>query len=60
MAVLITTNTQKKLFSQDVIKIGSTKECDFFINNIGKENLVLQFSKEKNKYILVNRNINII
>ena len=59
MAVLITSNTQKKVFNQEFITIGSSKDCDFVIN-IGKEKLVLQFSQEKGKYVLTNKNPKIL
>ena len=59
MAILITSNTQKKVFNQDIITIGSTKDCDFIVN-IGKEKLTLQFSDEKGKYILSNKNPKIL
>ena len=59
MAILIISNTQKKVFNQNIITIGSSKDCDF-VMNIGKENLVLQYSDEKSKYILTNKNPKIL
>lgn len=59
MAILVTSSTQKKVFNQDVVTIGSTKDCDFVVN-IGKEKLVLQFSDEKGKYTLTNKNPKIL
>lgn len=54
MAVLIATSTAKKVFNKSLIKIGSTKECDFIVN-IGKEMLLVQYSVARGKYIVANK-----
>ena len=57
MAVLIATGTQKKIFNKSVITIGSTPDCDFVVN-IGQGQLVLQYSQNHDKYLLMNKSAN--
>ena len=57
MAILIGSSSQKKVFNKNIISIGSTSDCDF-VMNIGKDKLYVQYSEQKSKYILVNRESN--